>query len=133
MTLHATLNALASQFAHDLLRALRAASLDDIIAETSTEHVKSARPQSTKVVGARAKNGKRIRRSPVQLQVLADHIVALVLKHPKGIRAEELKRAMGVAPGNVGAKVFTKPLAVALASKRISKRGNRRATIYAAR
>ena len=132
MRLHATINELASQISHDLVRALRGASLDDIIAETSRSHVRH-QTRSPQAAGTRPKNGKRTRRSADQLQQLANHIIALVLKHPKGIKAEELKRAMGVAPGNVGAKVFTKPLAVALASKKISKRGKRRATVYTAR
>jgi len=129
-TLHATINALASEFAHDLLRALRDAPLKDIVAETSSGHVqrRAARRVSdgTKSIAGH----KRVRRSPETLKKLADQIVALVAKHPKGIRAEELKAAMGVKPGNVGAKVFTKPLSVALASKKIRKRGHRRATTY---
>ena len=130
MKLHATINELASRFAHDLVRALRGASLDEIIAETSADHSRPTRKRTTAAVARTRSNGKRIRRSAEQLQVFADRIVALVLKHPKGIRAEELKRAMGVAPGNVGAKVFTHPLGVALRSGKIKKRGQRRATLY---
>ena len=51
-------------------------------------------------------------------------------QHANGIRAEDLKRAMGVKPGNVGAKKFTKPLSFALAAKKITKREHRRATTY---
>ncbi|HEY1959330.1 MAG TPA: hypothetical protein VGH28_27145 [Polyangiaceae bacterium] len=114
-TLHQTINALAEKFAHDLVRAMRGASLDEIVGETSAAHRRSS---------------KRIRRSPEELQKLADKIVGLVAKHVDGIRAEELKRMMGVGPGNVGAKVFTKPLGIALASKKIRKKGARRATRY---
>jgi len=102
------------------LHALRSASLGDLTGAHGP-------------VRATKGKGKRIRRSPEELQRLADHLVALVMKHPNGIRAEDLKRAFGVKPGNVGAKVFTKPLAFALESKRITKRGRRRMTTYHAR
>ena len=129
MTLHATINELASNFAHDLLRALRGASLEEIISETSGHGARLARGGGGPIP-FRAKKGKRIRRSPEQLQKVAEQIVAIVKAHPKGINAEAIKAKMGIKSGNVGAKVFTKPLGVALASKKITKRGNRRSTMY---
>ena len=116
MTLQSTIEALTKDFATKLLHALRHASLDDLSQSRSPAKVKA--------------KGKRIRRSPQELQRLADHLVAIVMKHPDGIRAEDLKRAFGVKAGNVGAKVFTKPLAFALASKKLAKRGQRRMTTY---
>ncbi len=131
MSLHATINELASKFAHDLLRALRAASLDELVRETAPGHVRASSASShTPRAPQRKSGGKRIRRSPEELNEYANRIVALVAKHPKGIRAEDLKRALGIPPGNIGAKVFTKPLAFALASKKLTKRGARRATTY---
>jgi hypothetical protein len=65
-----------------------------------------------------------VRRSPAQLQKLADQLVAVVKAHPRGINAEDIKTKMGIKHGNVGAKVFTKPLGVALASKKIRKSGS---------
>jgi len=114
MTLQSTIEALTKDFATKLLHALRHASLDDLSSAKSKPKAK----------------GKRIRRSPQELQRLADHLVAIVMKHPDGIRAEDLKRAFGVKAGNVGAKVFTKPLAFALESKKLAKRGQRRMTTY---
>jgi hypothetical protein len=122
--IEATIANLASEFVARILSALREASLGDL--ETTPQRTRAT---DAPVSGAR----KRIRRSPAELQALADKIVAVVKRHPKGIKAEELKRAMGVKPGNIGAKVFTKPLALALASKRITKRGHRRATTYHAK
>ena len=57
-TLHATINALASKLAHELLASLRNASLDQIIAETAAGHVARRGPgrppktQPTKVHAA---------------------------------------------------------------------------------
>ena len=116
--LHRTIDGLAFEFAHRVLRAVRDASLAEIA--------------SGRVALAKPKKGKRVRRSPEELGRLADKIVSLVSRHPKGILAEKLKRAMGVPAGNVGAKAFTKPLSFALASKRIKKLGARRQTIYVA-
>jgi len=125
-TLHDTIDALAEEFARRLLRALRSASLDELAEVTgSPTSAKTSRGPASRPPGA-----KRRRRSPEELRRLADYLVTLVMKKPKGIRAEDLKRAMGVPPGNVGAKAFTKPLSVALASKRIKKRGARRWTTY---
>jgi len=119
--LHDTIDGLAFEFAHRVLRAVRDASLEEIASgRVAPEPVE------------KPKKGKRVRRSPEELGRLADKIVSLVSRHPKGILAEKLKRAMGVPAGNVGAKAFTKPLSFALASKRIKKLGARRQTIYVA-
>jgi hypothetical protein len=115
--LRATIETLANEFALRVLEAIREAPLDELV---SSEERRPPQPSGK----------KRVRRSPAQIQEAADRIVAIVKRHPKGIRAEDLKRAMGVAAGNRGAKVFTKPLSLALAAKRITMRGRRRATTY---
>jgi hypothetical protein len=114
--LRSTIEELTRDLATKLIQAIRRASLDEL----SSPRGKPAK-------------AKRHRRSPAELERLANHLVALVKKHPNGIRAEDLKRAFGVKPGNVGAKVFTRPLATALQSKKIIKRGARRNTTYHAR
>ncbi len=116
-TLRTTIETLANEFAHRVLEAIREAPLEEL------EPAAERRPTAPI-------DKKRVRRSPAQLQNAADQIVAIVKQHPKGIRAEDLKRAMGVKAGNRGAKVFTKPLSLALAAKRITMRGRRRATTY---
>jgi hypothetical protein len=115
MPLRSTIEELTRDFTGKVLHALRNASLDEL---------SSQKP---------APKPKRYRRSLQELHRLADHLAAIVRKHPNGIRAEDLKRAFGVKPGNVGAKVFTRPLAVALQTKKIAKRGQRRMTTYHAR
>jgi hypothetical protein len=134
---------LASNLAAEVVAAVRHMSLDELAGldrPTVTRPIRRrrGRPRKTDVVqaktwgdwGPRASKRPRVRRSPAHLQKLADRIVAIVKAHPNGINAEDIKTKMGIRHGNVGAKVFTKPLAVALASKEIRKSGIRRGTRY---
>jgi hypothetical protein len=52
------------------------------------------------------------------------------MAHPNGIGAEAIKDKMGFAKGQAKAKVFATPLSLALASQKIRKDGQRRATLY---
>jgi hypothetical protein len=52
-------------------------------------------------------------------------IVGLLDKHPQGMRAEQIRSSLGL-----DAKELPKPLADALAAKRISQKGEKRATTY---
>ena len=146
---------LTEAFALQVFGVLRAGSLDDLLALGRPSHPRPGRvpaklagtvrkrgrgrprkaeanggPQSWGEWGPKKSTHKRIRRSPLELQKLANLIVAIVKDHPTGVNAEDIKTRMGIKHGNVGAKVFTKPLAVALASKRIRKTGTRRGTRY---
>lgn len=133
-TLHATINALASKLAHELLASLRNASLDQIIAETAAGHVARRGPgrppktQPTKVHAATTtvKRGrKRIRRSAEDIAKTADKVVSALKSHKSGLRSEQLQKILHLAK-----KDITGPIALALKSKKITKRGERRATTY---
>ena len=123
MPLRATINALASEFAHALVRALRNASLDEIVAETHSAHraTTPARPSRA----PRARGGRLARRSDEDLKHLTDRIVTLVAGAKDGMSAEALKASL-----KIERKELPRPLAMALASKKIRKRGQRRATKY---
>lgn len=137
--LHNTINSLASQFAHDLLRALRGASLDEIVAETSAGHARRPGRPRAQVAGGgggevhaplfrgkHAKRSKRLaRRSAADLAKMVDKLVAIVKGAKSGINAEGLKAALGI-----DRRELPRPLGMALESKRISKRGHKRATTY---
>ena len=125
MTLHATINALAAEFAHELLRAIRNSSLDEIIAETHGGHTRQARAAGRpRALGAKT-GGRLARRSDADLKRLADKIIALVAANKNGINAEGIKSAL-----KIERKELPRPLAMALKSKKISKRGKKRATKY---
>jgi hypothetical protein len=52
-------------------------------------------------------------------------IVALVNKHPKGLRAEQIRAELGIAK-----KEWMKPVGMALDSKKLTKKGAKRSTTY---
>jgi hypothetical protein len=122
MSLKNEINELATTFAHDLLKALRGASLEDIISETRPGHVKRA-PSPTRAT--RARGGRLARRTAKDIEKLAEQIVALVISNEDGINAESLRAAL-----KVERKELPRPLAMALSSKKIRKRGVKRATTY---
>jgi len=136
-TLHDTINALASDFAHQLLAALRGASLEEIISETSAGHVRRRGPGRrpaqlaggggeipTPIRGKR-KAGRLARRSAEDIAKTVAKIVAVVKAHKKGINAEGIKAAL-----KVDRRELPKPLAMALKTKKIHKKGRKRATMY---
>jgi hypothetical protein len=134
MTLHATINSLASEFAHELLRALRNASLDEIIAETAHDHRSHATHPVAHAKHAaggggggarRARGGKRHRRSSADLTSVVEKIISTVKSHKNGINAEGIRAAL-----KLPRKELPRPIQLALATKKIKKKGERRATTY---
>lgn len=127
MTLHATINELASNFAHDLLRALRGASLEDIITESSAGHVRRGpgRPPSGKGHSTAKSGGKRVRRSAEDIAKTVDKIATALKGHKSGLRSEQLQKVL-----HLPKKEITRPITLALKSKKITKRGQKRATTY---
>lgn len=122
--------ALAAKFAQDVLAALQGASLSDIAALAGSRALSSSRPVDDVAddTGSRAKGktgGKRARRSAEDLGRTVDKLVRALEKAPEGLRAEALRVELGLA-----AKDMPRPLALALAEKRIKKRGEKRATTY---
>ena len=131
-TLHQTINSLASEFAHSLLRALRNASLEDILAETEAGHAagRRGRPAARAVHAAGGRAGRRgggrlRRRSAKDIQAVVGRIVSLLQANKKGLRAEEIRQKLGL-----DRREIPRPLAEALKNKLVSKKGKKRATTY---
>jgi len=127
-TLHATINSLASEFAHSLLRALRNASLDEIISETSAGHASGGRRATAAAAAApgRRRGGGRLRRrSEKDIQAVVGRIVSLLQANKKGLRAEDIRQKLGL-----DRREIPRPLAEALRKKLVSKKGKKRATTY---
>lgn len=139
-TLQAEIQSLANQFAAGVLHAIRASSLEEILGGSAAPGKRGpGRPPSKR--GPGRPPGKRgpgrppgptsrrlRRRSAKDLSGVADTIVALVAKHKGGLRAEQIRAELAI-PKNAWAK----PLGLALSSKKLSKKGNKRATTYFAR
>lgn len=115
MPLKTQIEQLASTFVSQVLATLRTASLDELVGV-----VGSGSGPST--------NGKRLRRTHEDLENVRKAIVALLKKTPKGLRAEEIRMAL-----NLEAKKLPRPLAAALETGEIKKKGQKRATTYFAK
>lgn len=128
-TLRGTIDRLASQFASSIIEALRGASLEELLAVAGASGASGRRASaSVETTGRRASasaNGRLGRRSPDQIGAMVEGIVDLLAKSEAGLRAEEIRAALGVQ-----AKELPRPLADALAAGRITKSGQKRATTY---
>jgi CRP-like cAMP-binding protein len=131
-TLHQTINSLAAEFAHNLLRALRNASLEEILAETASGHAavgggrRRGRPAAAGVAVAAAGRGRRLRRrSAGDINAVVQKIVGLLKANKKGLRAEEIRMKLGL-----DRREIPRPLAEALHKKLVTKKGKKRATTY---
>jgi len=138
--LRQTIQNLSSQFAANILEALRTASLDELAGVAGTGGGASAgagrwtRPAGRAEASAaepaaaprrRGRGGRLGRRSAGDISQMVDSIVNLLSQSSEGMRAEQIREALGVE-----AKELPRPLAEALESGRVSKSGQKRATTY---
>jgi hypothetical protein len=129
-TLRDSIHHLAQNFAAGVLEAIRGASLQDFLGE-STPSTRRSGPSPSKAVSRRpaGRASKRLaRRSAKDIAGVAEGIVALVKKHHSGLRAEQIRAELGIAK-----KEWMRPLEHALASRKLTKKGEKRATTYFAR
>jgi hypothetical protein len=131
--LHARLQNLASAFANSLVAAIRASSLEDLLAESggrkgTSPGAKAAAPVVTKRMSSRKHTGRLARRSPEQIAATIDRVVALVKKHKAGLRAEQIRIQLGLM-----AKEMPRVLKEGLAAKKLTCKGQKRATTYFAK
>jgi len=149
-SLKTQLDTLAASFAQSILLALREATLDELAgakavsaparaaaassAVAPKKGSSSAAPPRKKVGPAKkgkapsGKGGARVRRSAEQLGGTVDRIVDALRSNPSGLRSEHLQVTLGLKKA-----ALVGPLRAALADKRISKQGERRATTYFAK
>ena len=131
MSLHQQINALAAEFAHSLLRAVRGASLEDILRETHAGHsahsgaTRTAPRHATRAPTPRRARGRLRRRSETDIQHVVDRIVSLLHSNKKGLRAEQIRAKLGIQR-----RELPRPLHEALSKKLVSKKGKKRATTY---
>ncbi len=134
--LKSTIESLANEFAMSIISALRAASIDELTGVTGVTGVtgiaaRAARPGRPAAAPAavagpkRGRGGRLGRRSTADIGRMVDDIVSLLQKSPEGLRAEQIREAL-----NCQAKELPRPLADALATGRVTKTGQKRATTY---
>lgn len=142
MTLQDEIQRIAFEFASQVVRRLRAASLDELMAPTAIAQrtalplagdapmVQMRGPGPRKVARkARVHRSKRrMRRSTEEIAELANRIVLVVEQHGAGgLRAEEIRSKL---PGSVDAAELAMPIALALKARHLRKSGEKRATTY---
>jgi len=163
--LKSTLESLSAEFASSVLRAIRAASLEDLVGESSpaasparpgpkpgrpagrpvgrpagrpakAAAAPAAAPAPAAAAPAAAPKGGRkgasrrrlARRSPNDINNVVEQIVSLLSKKTEGLRSEDIRRELGLA-----ANEMPRPLAEGLKTKKLSKEGEKRATVYFAK
>ena len=138
MSLKNRISALAEEFSAGVLAAIRAASLEEILSEGSRGRGPAARAAASVSAEEPAKRGpgrpkgkktgRLPRRSPEQIAQVVESIVGALKKNKAGMRSEQLQKLL-----SLDKKEISGPLNEALEAKKITKKGQRRATTYFAR
>jgi hypothetical protein len=136
-TLRSHLEDLASTFAESVLRAIRGASIEQLLGETERdtgrrEGSKSATPtgRSSRAAsprGARPGKSRLARRSPAEIHASLSKIVTLLKSKKAGMRSEEIRKAL-----QLDKRELPRVLKEGLAKKALKSKGQKRATTYAA-
>ena len=128
--LHSRLNDLAASFASAVLDAVKNASLKDLHTGGPVSEPRGRRgaPKAAPVKSASAKAGRLPRRSAEDIAGALDSIVALVKKHKEGMRAEEIRKQLGMQ-----AKEMPRVLKEGLSARLLRTKGQKRATTYFAK
>jgi hypothetical protein len=138
MTLRSQLDALAASFANQIMAALKGASLQELVGSQgegrgggrrADRADKGAHPDLPSEPLARSgKNGRLRRRSEDEIQAILAKVVLLVKTHKEGMRAEEIRVKLGLLP-----KEMPRILKQGIATKKLTSKGNKRATTYFAK
>jgi hypothetical protein len=140
-TLRTQLDALAANFAQQIILAIQGASLQELIAPSGREIRNGSKELEARIaVGGgsrheplstpkrRGKNGRLARRSADEIEATLNKIVLLVKGQKAGMRAEEIRRKLGMEP-----KEMPRILKEGIATKKLTSKGQKRATTYFAR
>jgi hypothetical protein len=134
-TLRSQLDALAANFAKEILAALQGASLQELLGPGSAATVGNGRPRApvataapTTLPKAARSSGRLRRRSAKEIQAMLNKIVLLVKTHKEGMRAEEIRSKLGMQ-----AKEMPRILKEGISKKKLSSKGQKRATTYFAK
>jgi hypothetical protein len=139
MSLKNRISALAEEFSAGVLAAIRSASLEEILSEGGCSRGPAPHAPAAAASAAEPakrgpgrprgrKSGRLARRSPEQIAQVVESIVGALKKNKAGMRSEQLQKLLGLDK-----KEISGPLNEALEGKKITKKGQRRATTYFAR
>jgi hypothetical protein len=131
-SLQSTLNDLAANFADSVLKAIRGASLDELLASNghapkngAALRAPAAAPSARPGRKGPAPSGRLPRRSADDIAKALAQVVSLVKKHRDGLRAEQIRAELGLQ-----AKEMPRVLKEGLQKKALKSKGQKRATTY---
>ena len=137
-TLKSRLDSLASSFASEVVRAIQGSSLEDSLSEVGGAKRGPGRPRGSRsVTGAppavasnpRPRRGGRLpRRSAEDIKAALDRVHGLLKSSKGGLRAEQIRAAL-----KLDVREMPRVLKEGLATKKLSSKGQKRATTYFAR
>jgi hypothetical protein len=131
MSLRSSLSTLADSFANDVLQAIRGASLEEFLGDAGGGSRRGpGRPAKTSAAPRARKSGRLARRSPEQIAKALDQVIALVKGKKDGLRAEQIKKALGMDRREVPRVLQV--LQEGLSTKKLKSKGRKRATTYTA-
>ena len=131
-TLTIQIEALAKTFAAQVLTAIRSSSLEEILSQggaprTTKASKEATEPKARSAAKAPRRRGRLARRSVDQIKTQLASVVALLKKHPKGLRSEAVRDTL-----KFDRREIPRVLAEGLKAKAIRKSGEKRATTYRA-
>jgi hypothetical protein len=131
-TLRSQLDSLASNFASAVVRAIQSASLEELLTEVGGKRRPggSPAPVSSRTTAAprTRKPGRLPRRSVEDIKAALDKVHGLLKSSKGGMRAEQIRVAL-----KLDAREMPRVLKEGLASKKLTSKGQKRATTYFAR
>lgn len=143
-TLRSKLDALAASFANQIIAHLQTSSLHDLIGSSDAGSAgravgngRAARSTNGKAAPAipaapitkpSRKSGRLPRRSAEEIRATLDKIVLLVKTQKGGLRAEEIRSKLGME-----AKEMPRILKEGVSTKKLTTKGQKRATTYFAK
>ena len=145
MTLKNKITSLAEEFSAGILAAIKSASLQELLAESGAAPRRgpgrpakvASEPAAAPSAEARARargegsedqGGRLVRRSPEDIDKVVALVVGALKKAKGGLRSEQLQKELGISK-----KEIVRPIEQALVAKKITKKGQKRATTYFAR
>jgi hypothetical protein len=139
-SLRSQLDDLAHQFTQQVLAAVHGAPLQELMGSLGNggRPAEAGPPSAGRSAGVRGtpasapkpteKDGRLPRRSAEDIRMALQKIVALVKTHKEGMRAEQIRATLGMLP-----KEMPRILQEGLTSKKLTSKGQKRATVYFAR
>lgn len=116
---------LAAEFARAVVAALGSMTLDEIAAVRASAGVAAAPVAAAEKAPSKPAKRAPLRRTPEDLDAAVKAIVGALKGAKGGLSSEQIQKTLGMA-----AKEIPRPIAKAIASKAIRKRGSKRATRY---